>query len=198
MRINPVQNSFSPLIRFTNNPKSAAENNIEHDKENPISKRLEQLDVVKASIIAGLGFGARALYYIFDDTDLLDYTFDKSQQLAQKNYGHIKNGFKRGLLGAASFAAMLIGVVGLLAGLYAIYNAPKSMYQGKINAHKKSEEMDVYLAGNRVEQDLYAEVSKQAKSASTVEEQEKVKQQYLLLNAAKNQTPAFVDFKSPI
>ena len=29
------------------------------------------------------------------------------------------------------------------------------MYQGKINAHKKSEEMDIYLASNRIEQDLY-------------------------------------------
>ena len=73
MRINAL-NSFNNVkyVNFTNNSaskNSQKSNNqgIEHDKENPISKPLEQLDVVKASLIAGFGFGARALYYLFDD-----------------------------------------------------------------------------------------------------------------------------------
>ena len=38
-----------------------SENSVEHDPENPIRKGFEQLDVLKASIVAGLGFGAKAL-----------------------------------------------------------------------------------------------------------------------------------------
>ena len=98
---------------------------------------MEQLDVVKASLIAGFGFGARALYYLFDDTSLLETTYNAGQKLAEKNYKHVQNSNKRFVLGLASSAAIIVGTVGLLAGLYAAYNAPKSMYQGKINAHKK-------------------------------------------------------------
>ena len=74
-------NTINYNINFKNNvqPKKPAENpenTIKHDKENPIKKGFEQLDVVKASLLAGLGFGAKALYYVFDDTDILDCTFD--------------------------------------------------------------------------------------------------------------------------
>ena len=64
------------------------------------------------------------------------------------------------------------------------------MYQGKINAHKKAEEMDVYLESNRVEKDLYNEVGQKAKEAKTSEEQEKVRQQYTKLQMAKTKPPA--------
>ena len=91
MRIRTL-NSFNNVkyVNFTNNtvpksdPKSRSQG-IEHDKENPISKPLEQLDVVKASLIAGLGFGAKALYYLFDDTSLLETTYNAGQKLAKKN-----------------------------------------------------------------------------------------------------------------
>lgn len=199
MKINPIKNNY---IGFTNNkPQNSVQNKPEqkaviHDKENPISKPLEQLDVVKASLIAGLGFGARALYYVFEDTDLLDCTFEAGQKLAKKNHKNAAGG-KLLALSLASWAAILIGTVGLLAGLYALFNGPKSMYQGKINAHKKAEEMDVYLAGNRIEQELYKQVSEQAKSVHTTEEQEHVKKQYAMLQAAKNDVPAFVQFQLP-
>lgn len=175
----------------TNTGKTTAPKTVQHDKENPISKPLEQLDVFKATLIAGLGFGARALYYVFEDTDLLEYTYDAGKKLAQKNY---KDASKNKLfaLGLASWGAIIIGLVGILAAVYAIYNAPKSMYQGKINAHKKAEEMDVYLESNRIEQELYKEVGKKAKEASTEEELEKTRQQALKLKTAKNEVPSFV------
>ena len=199
MRINAL-NSFNNVkyVNFTNNSaskNSQKSNNqgIEHDKENPISKPLEQLDVVKASLIAGFGFGARALYYLFDDTSLLETTYNAGQKLAEKNYKHVQNSNKRFVLGLASSAAIIVGTVGLLAGLYAAYNAPKSMYQGKINAHKKAEEMDIYLASNRIEKDLYEQVDAKAKEAKTQEELEKAQSQYTKLKMAKNDIPSFIN-----
>ncbi len=198
MKINPVKNNY---ISFANNKTPNEVQNkqgqtaIIHDKENPISKPLEQLDVVKASLIAGLGFGARALYYAFEDTDLLECTLDAGKKLAKKNHKNAAGG-KLFALSMASWAAILIGTVGLLAGLYALFNGPKSMYQGKINAHKKAEEMDVYLAGNRIEQELYKQVGDQAKAVQTVEEQEHVKKQYAMLKAVKNNIPVFANFQS--
>ena len=201
MRINAL-NSFNNVkyVNFTNNSaskNSQKSNNqgIEHDKENPISKPLEQLDVVKASLIAGLGFGAKALYYLFDDTSILESTFDAGQKLANKNYKNVKSANKRFALGLASSAAIIVGVVGLLAGLYAAFNAPKSMYQGKVNAHKKAEEMDVYLASNKIEQDLYKQVGEKAKEATTQEELKKAQSQYMMLKMAKNDIPSFVNIK---
>ena len=187
-------------VNFTNNASSAkttenTDNGIQHDKENPINKSLEQLDVVKASLIAGLGFGAKALYYLFDDTSILESTFDAGQKLANKNYKNVKSANKRFALGLASSAAIIVGVVGLLAGLYAAYNAPKSMYQGKVNAHKKAEEMDVYLASNKIEQDLYKQVGEKAKEATTQEELKKAQSQYMMLKMAKNDIPSFVNIK---
>lgn len=172
-----------------------AEIKVKHDKENPISKPLEQLDVFKATLIAGLSFGARAVYYIFEDTSLLDYTYDAGRNLARKNYKGATDG-KLFALGIASWAAILIGIIGALAALYAAYNAPKSMYQGKINAHKKAEEMDIYLEGNRIEQELYSEVGKKAKEAKTTEEMEAVKKQAMVLRASKNEVPSFVKFQN--
>ncbi len=200
MKINTV-NSFNNVkcINFTNNSmsdKKSNNNGIQHDAENPISKPLEQLDVVKASLIAGLGFGAKAICeLVYDDTSIIGDAFDAGQKLAQKNYKHVQSSGKRFALGLASSAAIVIGVIGVLAGLYAAFNAPKSMYKGKINAHKKAEEMDVYLASNRIEQDLYKQVDNAAKEAQTQEELEKTRQQYTILKMAKNEIPSFVNNK---
>ena len=200
MKINTIKNyniNFKNSTPAQTKTKEALkENSIKHDAENPISKPLEQLDVVKASLLAGVGFGARALYYVFDETDVLDYTFEASQKLVDKNYKNVK-GTKRAIASVASWGAILVGVVGVLAGLYTLYNAPKSMYQGKVNAHKKAEEMDVYLASNRIEKDLYKEVGTKAKEAQTQEEQQKAKEQYMKLQMAKNQTPGFVSVNLP-
>jgi len=201
MKIGALQNFNNvKYVNFTNNSASEKrasknEGGIQHDKENPISKPLEQLDVVKASLIAGLGFGAKALYYLYDDTSLLETTFDAGQKLANKNYKNIKSSNKRFALGLVSSAAIMIGVVGLLAGLYAAFNAPKSLYKGKVNAHKKAEEMDVYLASNKIEQDLYKQVEASAKEAKTQEELEKAQSQYTMLKMAKNEVPSFVNTK---
>lgn len=179
-------------IRFKQNNSSG----IKHDEENPISKSMEQLDVVKASLIAGLGFGAKAICeLVYEDSSVLEDAFNAGQKLAKKNYGHIENSNKRFALGLASSAAIIVGVIGLFAGLYAAFNAPKSMYKGKINAHKKAEEMDVYLASNRIEKDLYEQVDNSAKEATTEEELAKAQSQYMMLKMAKNEIPSFVNTK---
>ena len=206
MRINSVRNfniqnrSMQWPVNFTGQStgvQKPSENSVEHDPENPIRKGFEQLDVLKASIVAGLGFGAKALGYIFEDTDLIDTAFEMGTKLSEKNHKNVQGSGKKLAWAVATTGAILVGIVGLVAGIYTIYNAPKSMYQGKINAHKKSEEMDIYLQSNKVEQDLYKQVGEQAKNATTVEEQQKAKQQYAKLMAAKNQAPSFVNAKLP-
>ncbi len=206
MKINSVRNfniqnhKMQRQVNFTaknSNRQKPSENSVEHDPENPIKKGMEQLDVLKASIVAGLGFGAKALWYIFEDTDLIDTAFEAGSKLSEKNHKNVQGSGKKLAWAVATTGAILVGIVGLLASIYTIYNAPKSMYQGKVNAHKKSEEMDVYLQSNRIEQDLYNQVGEQAKNATTVEEQQKAKEQYAKLKAAKNQAPSFVNAKLP-
>lgn len=199
MRINSLSN-FNNIkyVNFTNNAatKKANNNGIVHDEENPISKPLEQLDVVKASLIAGLGFGAKAICeLVFDDTSIIEDAYNAGQKLAKKNYKNVQSSGKRFALGLASSGAIIVGSIGLLAGLYALFNAPKSMYKGKVNAHKKSEEMDVYLASNRIEKDLYEQVGNAVKEAKTEEELQKAESQYMMLKMAKNDVPSFVNTK---
>ena len=54
--------------------------------------------------------------------------------------------------------------------------------------------MDVYTKTNEVEKELYTQMNEKAKNADD-EEKAKLKEQYLKIQAAKNQVPEFVDMK---
>lgn len=199
MKINPISNSNnhtknrfkSEAAAFAFCAKQKAKP-VSHDPENPISKTMERLDLMKAAVVAGLGFAARALFEFDADGELTEGMFKLGKKVADKKYSHL-NGYLRTGLGIASGIAIITGTIGLIAGIYAACQTPKAMYQGGINAHKKSEEMDVYLAQNRIEQDLYKQVTENAKQAQTKEDLGHAEQQYMLLKQAKTQIPAFMN-----
>ena len=51
--------------------------------------------------------------------------------------------------------------------------------------------MDVYIKGNAIEKDLYTQMNNKAKEA-TEEEKVKLKEQYLMMQMAKNRVPDFI------
>ena len=72
-----------------------------------------------------------------------------------------------------------------------MYKAPKIAYDTKINTFSKTKDMDVYIKGNEIEKDLYSQMNEQAKSATDAEK-EKLKEQYLVMQTAKNRVPDFI------
>lgn len=165
-----------------------------NNDENPISKRGEQQKLLKATVIAGLGVGARALWYLCDDGFAFEGLYNLGENITKKN--------KKGLMGSnktvnhlGAWAALMAGFVVAVAAIYTIVKTPEVMYNGKINAFKKGKDMDVYVKGNKVEKELYDQMNEKAKDA-TEDEKKVLSEQYLKLTAAKNQTPDFIEVKS--
>lgn len=51
--------------------------------------------------------------------------------------------------------------------------------------------MDVYIKGNKVEKELYTQMNEKAKTANK-EEKAKLKDQYMIMQKAKNRVPDFI------
>lgn len=156
--------------------------------KNPISKGGEREMLFKATVLAGLGFGAKLLLYAYQEGIAVENLVEYGAKLAKKN----KKANPWVQLGAGS--AVLVGFIGLMAALYTILKTPEIMYKGKINAFVKGKDMSVYSKSNDIEKDLYDQMNEKAKGA-TAEEKEVLKQQYLKLKAAKNPTPEFITGK---
>jgi len=170
-------------------PFCATQNINKNDDANPISKLGERETLLKATAIAGLGFGARALWYIAEDTTVLEDMFTMSGKLVEKNKKGV-TGVKKSLTHLGAWGALCIGFVALAAAAYTIFKTPNIMYDGKIKAFTKGKDMTVYTKSNKVERELYDQMNERAKYA-TDDEKKVLAQQYLKLKAAKNQTPDF-------
>jgi len=170
----------------------AEQKKLEYDA-NPISKAGEEANLFKATVVVGLGFGARALLWLYDEGFLGEEAGRISSKLVNKNNKDV-TGTKKTLLHIGGFAAVTLGFVGVMAALYTLVKTPEIMYKGKVNAFVKGKDMDVYIKGNKVEKELYNQMNEKAKNATT-EEKKVLAQQYLKLKAAKNQTPEFVQTK---
>lgn len=156
--------------------------------KNPISVAGERATLLKGTALAGLGLGGRLLWEIIIDGDFFFEDISKvSKKLIDKNRKGV-SGAKKQLLYAAGFTALVGCFVGGVAILYSIFNAPKVMYQGKVNAFTKGKDMNVYIKGNEVETELYNQMNDKAKNA-TDEKKKILAQQYLKLKAAKNEVP---------
>lgn len=188
MKIAKIQNNFANFR--ADNPSVTTEKKTSGD-ENPISKLGERETLLKATVITGLGVGARALWWLTEEGFTWDSLFDASKKLVNKNKKGL-TGAKKSIAYLGAWAALMVGFVAAVAVGYTIYKSPNIMYDGKVNAFKKGKDMDVYVKSNKVEKHLYDQMNDKAKDA-TAEEKEKLKQQYLKLKAAKNQTPDFVD-----
>lgn len=186
MRIDVARNiTFKAANKQT--PKKTTNTN-----ENPITVRGERSKLVAGTFIAGLGFGFKELLDLFDGDLICDTFVENGCNVAQKNFKNASNA-KRAL---AAFGASM-GLMGLfvagIALLYTLFNAPKINYEGKVNAFQKSKDMDVYVKGNNIEKKLYTQLNEQAKVA-TEDEKNKLREQYVLLQMAKNKVPEFAQF----
>lgn len=161
------------------------------NNKNPITTRGERETLLKATAIAGLGVGGEALWYLMEDGFIFEDLFDYGSKIVDKQKPQIK-GAKKGMLYLGAWGALTLGFVAAIAALYTLYQTPKIMYEGKVNAFKKGKDMDLYIKGNKVEKELYDQMNEKAENAKTKEEKQRLYQQYLKLVAAKNQVPEFV------
>ena len=168
----------------------AAKPGASNTSKNPISKSGERSQLILGTFLAGLGFGGKMLMELLDGDFAIEHLFNAGEKVADKNFKNasLNKRFVAGL-GAS------IGLVGLfiagMALLYTVYKAPKIAYDSKINTFTKSKDMDVYIKGNEIEKDLYTQMNDKAKVA-TDEEKAKLKEQYLVMQKAKNKIPDFV------
>lgn len=193
MQIAKIQN-YGINFRADKEPDQKVEKAADkgsNSDENPISKLGERETLLKATVITGLGVGARALWWLTEEGFTWDSIFNASKKLVDKNKSGL-TGTKKSIAYLGAWAALMVGFVAAVAVGYTIYKSPNIMYDGKVNAFKKGKDMDVYVKSNKVEKHLYDQMNDKAKDA-TAEEKEKLKQQYLKLKAAKNQTPDFVN-----
>ena len=112
----------------------------------------------------------------------------KNKKIAKKQ--NVQSPWKTGGI----FAGIILMGIGGFAALYTLFMAPKIKYQSKVNTFQKGKEMDVYIKGNEVEKELYTQMNDKAKTADT-DEKNKLKEQYLQMQMAKNKVPDFIKLK---
>ena len=198
--INPVShnNPYITSVPFKKSDKQP-ENEIE---DNPISRKGETMNLIKATFIGGLVVGAKLFFeLVYDDADFVfeklgsisKATADKKLKEMDKAKKDIKG--RRAVYAIGAYAALLAAGLCGFALLYTAYNAPKISYESKVNAFKKGREMDVYVKANTAEKELYEQLDEKAK-VSTKEEKDALKVQYLKMQNAKNQVPDYVKLKN--
>ncbi|HIS36859.1 TPA: hypothetical protein IAC10_09585 [Candidatus Scatousia excrementigallinarum] len=191
MRVEAVKSNYN--FSSANKPQQR-----KTDK-NPISKTGEKTNLAVATFVGGLGLGARLLFELFDDGFVFEDLGKAAKNYVNKNHKGLSGAKKEWfIIGTAlSFIGAAIGGVALL---YTIYKAPKINYEGNINAFKKSKDMDVYIKGNNVEKEILTQMNDRAQNADD-KEKEKLKEQYMKMQMAKNQLPDFIKndkkFKMP-
>lgn len=179
------------ISNVSQKPVSFCAKKTEKDKDkNPISVIGEDANLLKATAITGLGVGARALWYLFENGFVFEDLGRISKKMVDKNKANV-SGAKKELLYIGAYGAVVAGFIAGIAALYTLYKTPEIAYKGKVNAFTKGKDMDLYTKGNDVEKELYNQMNDKAKNA-TPEEKERLKQQYLKLKAAKNQAPDFI------
>ena len=126
---------------------------IANTDRNPISKAGEKANLVKATFIAGLGLGIRVLFELMDGDFIFEKIGDATKKIANKQ------STKPSLLKSAGImTGLVLMLVGGVAALYTLFNAPKINYNGNVKAFKKQRDMDVYIRGNETEKELYSQI----------------------------------------
>lgn len=162
--------------------------------ENPISKAGEKAKLTQATFVAGLGVGTKLLFELVDDFDFVGEKLGKkASDIVNKQHTNV-NSTKKAWLTAGAWAGLTATFIAGFAFLYTLFKAPKINYEGNINAHKKSKDMDVYIKGNDTERELYTQMNEKAKKANE-EEKAKLRTQYMQMQMAKNKVPDFVKLK---
>lgn len=180
MRIGAINNNFS----FTQQKKTSAKKD-----NNPISKTGEKAILAKAAFVGGLGLGAKLLFELMDENFVIDTLGEKAEKIVDKQHRNVSKN-KKFLLTLGAWAGLTAAFIGGFAILYTIFKAPSINYQGNVNAFKKQKDMDVYIKGNSAEKEIYTQMNEKAKNASP-EEKAKLKEQYMVMQKAKNRVPDF-------
>lgn len=183
--------SVSPIRSNVAFMQSTAQKPVQKSSDkNPISKSGERMKLLSATFLAGLGVGARLLWEIWD----FDFVWEKAGKTGAKLVEQNKKSAsanKKLFLTLGATAGILAAGLSAFALLYTAFKAPKIAYDGKVNAFKKSKDMDVYIKGNEAEKELYTQLGEKAKTA-TDEEKRELAKQYLQLKAGKNKLPDFI------
>lgn len=205
--LNPISANNSIYFRNLKQNKPLIE---KQDDEIPISKKGETLKLITATFLGGLAVAGKLIFELFNNGDfVLDIFADKAKKMSSGNPDVVKNDDflnkakeqvkeelknKSVLRAVGAFTGLVAAFFAGFALIYTAYNAPKIAYEAKVNTFKKSKEMDVYVKSNEVEKELYSQLDEKAQSSSP-EEKMQLKEQYLKLKNAKNETPDFVNLK---
>ena len=161
-------------------------NNTQTQKDqNPISKNGEKAKLVKATFIAG--------FELMDGDFVVDRLGEKADKIVEKQHKNV-NKDKKFFLKVGASLGLLTAFVAGFAALYTLFKAPKINYQGNVNAFQKEKDMDVYIKGNTAEKELYTQMNEKAKNADE-QEKNKLREQYIKMQVAKNKLPDFVNLK---
>ncbi len=177
-----INNRINHQTAFKNGSQSQKQGS-----ENPITRKGEAAKLVLATFGTGIGFGAKALFDLLDGDFIVDTFIESGEKIANKNFKNTK-GPKKVIVKIGAILGLAGLFVGGLASLYTILSAPKISYESKVKTFEKTKEFDAYIKTNEIEKNLYEQINNKAKEASK-EEKEELKNQYLLLKKAKNNTP---------
>lgn len=203
--IQPV--SFNSPVYFKNKTSSKHvqnESNSNLDK-NPVSRTGEVMKLMTATFVGGLAVAGKLILELADGGDFLIEIFaDKATKATSKGEpidhkkilteANLEIKDKKILRTIGAFTAIVVAFFAGFALLYTAFHAPKIAYESKVNTFKKSKEMDVYVKANEAEKELYTQLDEQAQNSSG-EDKAQLKEQYLKLKNAKNQTPDYVKLK---
>ena len=194
-RISPitVMNTFTSSGKNVSYTGKSKKDNVSSNNDNPISRKGETMNLIKATFLGGMGLGARLLWEIFDGDFLFEHAGNTATKVVDKNKRNL-TGLKKDLCYAGATVGILVAGVSAFAILYTALNAPKIAYKSKVNTFTKKKEMDVYINANSAEKGIYTELSNKAKSADDTE-RAKLKEQYMQMQMAKNEVPDFVKLK---
>ena len=173
------------LLTISKNSYSfnALNNQQNHEKENPISRKGEAINLTKATFIAGLGLGTKLLFDVLDDDFIFKKASDKAINLVEKNKSNASS-FKKDLYKIGGTFGLIASGVGAFAILYTLLKSPNIAYDSKVNTFTKSNNMDVFIKQKRAEKEIYEQLNEQAKN-SNEEEKEKLKEQYMKMQMTK-------------
>lgn len=200
--IQAVSTNSSIYFRNQNKSKTVEKNPSE---TNPISRKGEAMKLVTVTFLGGLAMAGKLILELAENGDFLVEIFaKKADKMAKGNIKFDREALlketkkevkdKKVLQTLGIFAALVATFFAGFALLYTAFHAPKIAYESKVNAFKKSKEMDVYIKSNEAEKELYNQLDEKAKQTDS-EEKDALKEQYLKLKNAKNKVPDFVNLK---
>lgn len=184
-------NSLNSYSTFTFQQKNNNIQQVSTKDENPISRKGETVNLVKATFLGGLAVAGKLFWELVVDGDFeFERVAKKASDIVDKNKKGMSSD-KKALCKIGAFVALIAAAFSGFALLYTAYKAPKIAYDSKVNTFTKSKEMDVYIKSNAAEREIYTQLADKAQS-SNKEEKEHLKEQYAKMVIAKNQVPDFV------